>query len=191
MMATALLLQAYADYNDLMDLTEDMVSSMVKKIKGSYKIQYHADGPDKPTVEIDFTPPWRRISMVRSDTPPPLSLLDKQTGRGVANLPCVTSAQTPFSSFIGKVCSTRTKINVLCVAKQFGGTARKAEHQEMISAPAKKATCCHYKHANGCQNSCMQNLLCISCAYKVHMETPAHTRKSELLLKKVTMACKI
>ena len=49
-----------------MDLTEDMVSSMVKKIKGSYKIQYHADGPDKPTVEIDFTPPWRRISMVRS-----------------------------------------------------------------------------------------------------------------------------
>ncbi|KAL0039564.1 hypothetical protein WJX77_002057 [Trebouxia sp. C0004] len=56
--------QAYADYNDLMDLTEDMVSSMVKKIKGSYKIQYHADGPDKPTVEIDFTPPWRRISMV-------------------------------------------------------------------------------------------------------------------------------
>ena len=57
--------QAYADYNDLMDLTEDMVSGMVKSIKGSYKIQYHADGPDKPTVEIDFTPPWRRISMVR------------------------------------------------------------------------------------------------------------------------------
>lgn len=58
-------LQAYADYNDLMDLTEDMVSEMVKSIKGSYKIAYHADGPDKPTVEIDFTPPWRRISMVR------------------------------------------------------------------------------------------------------------------------------
>ena len=57
--------QAYADYNDLMDLTEDMVSGMVKQIKGSYKVQYHADGPDKPTVEIDFTPPWRRISMVR------------------------------------------------------------------------------------------------------------------------------
>lgn len=60
-----IVLQAYADYNDLMDLTEDMVSGMVKSIKGSYKIQYHADGPDKPTVEIDFTPPWRRISMVR------------------------------------------------------------------------------------------------------------------------------
>merc|ERR1712137_169160 len=29
-----------------------------------YKIQYRADGPDQPTTEIDFTPPWRRISMV-------------------------------------------------------------------------------------------------------------------------------
>ncbi len=50
--------QAYADYNDLMDMTEDMVSSMVKEIKGTYKIQYHANGPDQDPVEIDFTPPW-------------------------------------------------------------------------------------------------------------------------------------
>ena len=60
-----LTVQAYADYNDLMDLTEDMVSGMVKSIKGSYKIEYHPEGADKPAVEIDFTPPWRRISMVR------------------------------------------------------------------------------------------------------------------------------
>jgi hypothetical protein len=56
--------QAYADYNDLMELTEKMVSEMVLKIKGSYKIQYHANGPNADPVEIDFTPPWRRISMV-------------------------------------------------------------------------------------------------------------------------------
>jgi len=55
---------AYADYHDLMDMTEEMVSGMVHAIKGTYKIQYHADGHDKPPVEIDFTPPWRRISMV-------------------------------------------------------------------------------------------------------------------------------
>lgn len=72
---TRLSVQAYADYNDLMDLTEDMVSGMVKQIKGSYKVQYHADGPDKPTVEIDFTPPWRRISMVRCETLPRRSSL--------------------------------------------------------------------------------------------------------------------
>ena len=39
-------------------LTEEMISQMVLEIKGSYKIQYHADGPDKPPIEIDFQPPW-------------------------------------------------------------------------------------------------------------------------------------
>eukprot|EP00955_Chlamydomonas_euryale_P004987 53054-Chlamydomonas_euryale.AAC.3 len=32
--------------------------------QGSYKIQYHANGADEPPIEIDFSPPWRRISMV-------------------------------------------------------------------------------------------------------------------------------
>jgi lysyl-tRNA synthetase, class II len=57
-------LQAYADYNDLMDMTETMISEMVKEIKGSYKISYHANGPEADPVEIDFTPPWRRVSMI-------------------------------------------------------------------------------------------------------------------------------
>ncbi|KAG2440330.1 hypothetical protein HXX76_004435 [Chlamydomonas incerta] len=56
--------QAYADYKDLLDLTEQMISQMVYEIKGSYKITYHPDGPEKPAIEIDFSPPWRRISMV-------------------------------------------------------------------------------------------------------------------------------
>ncbi|CAE7202259.1 Kars1 [Symbiodinium sp. CCMP2456] len=55
---------AYADYNDLMDMTEELFSAMVLNIKGSYKIEYHPEGPDGPAVEIDFTPPWPRISMV-------------------------------------------------------------------------------------------------------------------------------
>ena len=56
--------QAYADYNDLMEMTEELVSGMVKDITGGYKITYHPDGPDGRTVEIDFTPPFRRVSMV-------------------------------------------------------------------------------------------------------------------------------
>lgn len=55
---------AYADYNDLMDMTEELFSAMVLNIKGSYKIQYHPDGPEGEPIEIDFTPPWPRISMV-------------------------------------------------------------------------------------------------------------------------------
>lgn len=37
---------------------------MVKSITGSYKITYHPDGPEGEAYEIDFTPPFRRISMV-------------------------------------------------------------------------------------------------------------------------------
>lgn len=56
---------AYADYNDLMQMTENMVSGMVKAIHGTYRIQYHPDGPDETAVEIDFTPPFKRISMMQ------------------------------------------------------------------------------------------------------------------------------
>ena len=57
---------AYADYNDLMDLTEDMVSSLVKQVTGSYKIEFHPDGPESPDkkIEINFEKPWPRISMM-------------------------------------------------------------------------------------------------------------------------------
>ena len=55
---------AYADYEDLMKMTEELISGLVYKLKGSYKISYHANGPDEPPVEIDFTPPFKRFSMV-------------------------------------------------------------------------------------------------------------------------------
>ena len=54
--------QAYADYHDLMDLTEDMLSGMVMQICGSYKIPYK--NGDQTTVELDFSPPWPRVSMM-------------------------------------------------------------------------------------------------------------------------------
>ena len=55
---------AYADYNDLFKMTEDLMSGLVKEITGSYKIKYHLNGPEAEPVEIDFTPPWRRIPMM-------------------------------------------------------------------------------------------------------------------------------
>ncbi|WMV51867.1 hypothetical protein MTR67_045252 [Solanum verrucosum] len=58
------LYMAYADYNDLMDLTEQLLSGMVKELTGSYKIRYHANGLDNEPIEIDFTPPFRKIDML-------------------------------------------------------------------------------------------------------------------------------
>lgn len=55
---------AYADYNDLIVITETLVSGMVYSIHGTYKIKYHPDGPDGEEVEIDFTPPFKRIRMI-------------------------------------------------------------------------------------------------------------------------------
>eukprot|EP00919_Chromeraceae_sp_WS-2016_P072563 GHVR01171542.1.p1 GENE.GHVR01171542.1~~GHVR01171542.1.p1 ORF type:complete len:465 (+),score=96.88 GHVR01171542.1:826-2220(+) len=55
---------AYADYHDLIKITEELVSGMVKSIHGSYKINYHPHGPSHPAIEIDFTPPFKTVSMV-------------------------------------------------------------------------------------------------------------------------------
>ncbi|KAK8637060.1 hypothetical protein V6N13_064490 [Hibiscus sabdariffa] len=50
---------AFVDYNDLMELTEKMLSGMVKELTGGYKIKYHANDLDNDPIEIDFTPPFR------------------------------------------------------------------------------------------------------------------------------------
>lgn len=55
---------AYADYNDIINITESLISGMVHSIHGTYKIKYHPDGPDGEEYEIDFTPPFKRISMI-------------------------------------------------------------------------------------------------------------------------------
>jgi len=60
---------AYADYNDLMDLTEDLISSMVQEICGTTEIKYTTypdpENPEKKEViNINFARPWRRIRMI-------------------------------------------------------------------------------------------------------------------------------
>jgi lysyl-tRNA synthetase class 2 len=57
---------AYADYNDLMDLTEEMISGMVYSIHGKYVIDYHPNGIEEKDniIQIDFTRPWRRIPIM-------------------------------------------------------------------------------------------------------------------------------
>ena len=51
------LYEAYSDYNDMMDITENMVAYICEKVIGTTKVNYQG-------TEIDFKPPWRRITMV-------------------------------------------------------------------------------------------------------------------------------
>lgn len=49
------LYQAYADYTDMMEITEQMVSSAAQQVFGSMKLPFG-------NIEIDYTPPWRRAT---------------------------------------------------------------------------------------------------------------------------------
>jgi lysyl-tRNA synthetase class 2 len=78
---------AYADYSDLMKMTEEMISGMVYEFFGSYIVNYHPEGrdddetkkfskkdeevnqdsskPKKPVVQINFQPPFARIPLIK------------------------------------------------------------------------------------------------------------------------------
>ncbi|XP_057785244.1 lysine--tRNA ligase-like isoform X2 [Salvia miltiorrhiza] len=55
---------AFADYSDMMELSEKMLSGMVKELTGSFVIKCHSNNIDNETVCIDFTPPFRRIDVM-------------------------------------------------------------------------------------------------------------------------------
>jgi len=43
-----------------------MISGIVKKVTGSYIVKHHPEGTDSDkVVEIDFTPPFKRIHMIK------------------------------------------------------------------------------------------------------------------------------
>ena len=50
------LYQAYADFNDMMDLFEDLLSSAAQKLLGTYQVEWQGE-------QIDLTPGWPRMPM--------------------------------------------------------------------------------------------------------------------------------
>ncbi len=51
--------QAYADYNDIMELVEEMIAYIAQEVKGSQYVVYQG-------TEIDLTPPWTRIPLLEA-----------------------------------------------------------------------------------------------------------------------------
>ena len=54
---TVELYQAYADFHDMMDIAEGILSGAAQEILGTYQVQWMGE-------EIDLTPGWRRLTMV-------------------------------------------------------------------------------------------------------------------------------
>lgn len=48
--------QAYADYYDMMTLTENLITTVAQEVLGTLEINYQGQ-------TIDLTPPWRRVTM--------------------------------------------------------------------------------------------------------------------------------
>jgi len=51
------LYQAYADFHDMMDIAEGIISGAAKEILGTYEIEWMGE-------KVDLTPGWRRLTMV-------------------------------------------------------------------------------------------------------------------------------
>ncbi len=52
--------QAFADWNDMMALTEELIAESVKRVYGDYKVDVEFGSGVK---SLDFTRPWRRINL--------------------------------------------------------------------------------------------------------------------------------
>ena len=85
--------------SSLKQLTEKMISGMVLEITGSYIIPYAADEGGEP-VMIDFSPPWRRISMIEG--------LEEATGVKFPHM-----EDPGMAAFLEGICK---KNNVICGA---------------------------------------------------------------------------
>ena len=50
---------AYQDYNDMMDITEEIITKLCMKVNGTLKINYQG-------TDLDLSTPWKRITMIDS-----------------------------------------------------------------------------------------------------------------------------
>jgi lysyl-tRNA synthetase class 2 len=71
--------QAYADYHDLMELTEKLITTVAKEVVGTLQITYQGE-------VIDLTPPWRRVTMHE--------LVQEQTGLDFNQFKTLEDAKT-------------------------------------------------------------------------------------------------
>ncbi|KAK3342842.1 hypothetical protein B0H65DRAFT_469499 [Neurospora tetraspora] len=90
---------AYADVYDLMSITEELVSSLVKELTGSYKTKFTNQHGE--TYEVNWEAPWRRVEMIPA--------LEEATGEKFPPYDQLHTDET--NAFLQKICK---KMNVEC-----------------------------------------------------------------------------
>ena len=93
--------QAYADYRDMMDLTEALVTHVCGALKSGLQITYQDQA-------VDLTPPWRRVRLYDAIAEhagiDPACLDDPESARRVcAQLGLPADGDLPLSTMVGNV----------------------------------------------------------------------------------------
>ncbi|WYZ37847.1 hypothetical protein EsH8_II_001353 [Colletotrichum jinshuiense] len=83
--------QAFADVYDIMDLTEELVSGLVKHVTGGYKTKFHTQHGEE--YEVNWEKPWKRFEMIPE--------LEKATGEKFPPADQLHTAET--NEFLQKV----------------------------------------------------------------------------------------
>jgi lysyl-tRNA synthetase class 2 len=119
---------AYADYNDLITLTEQLLSEMVKRVTGGYKVLYHPEGPDGEAWEVDYTPPFKRLDMLgdlerelgvklpspdKLDTPEAMQFLDRLAAEKGVECPPPRTTTRLLDKLVGEFLESK------CVSPTF------------------------------------------------------------------------
>ena len=106
------LYQAFADYNDMMNITEEMISGIAKEICGTDKIIYQEE-------EIDLSTSWKRITMVEAvkeytDIDFDSFILDHEKAREAAkSLDIEVSKDSTWGELLYKVFEVKVEENLL------------------------------------------------------------------------------
>ena len=99
--------EAFADYNDTMELVEEMVSTVAVEVTGNTTVEYGED-------MIDFSPPWQRLPLVdQIEEHSGVDILKHQNVESLqdamANAGISTPEKTSWAGLVDKLISTRVE----------------------------------------------------------------------------------
>ena len=137
--------EAFADYNDVMDLVEDLVSTVANEVAGSTAVSYGDH-------TIDFSPPWPRVRLVEKiEEYTGIDILEHQTVDSLKSAMARTGIpvenQVSWAGLVDKLISTAVEprlvqptflidypVQVSPLAKRTGDDPRLVERFEAFAA---------------------------------------------------------